>query len=232
MSLYTSNPILNKAEYMIPKTINKDLKLHLFLACSLVIIFGWSLIRCADLFTWCLEAFPVVIAAIAILFFYRIIRLTNICYILIWIHAIILLIGAHYTYAEVPLFNWLSDTFDLSRNHYDRLGHFFQGFAPAIVTREVLMLATPLKKGKWLSFIIVCICLAISAAYELLEWAVAEITATAADAFLGTQGDIWDTQKDMAFCLIGAIVSLILLSRLHDKQMKENFIYRLKKGFA
>ncbi|MCK4886045.1 MAG: DUF2238 domain-containing protein, partial [Planctomycetes bacterium] len=108
----------------------------------------------------------------------------------------------------------------------------FQGFAPAIVIREVLMLATPLKKGKWLSFIIVCICLAISACYELLEWAVAEITSTAAEAFLGTQGDVWDSQKDMALCLAGAIISLILLTKLHEKQLKKNFIYRLKKGFT
>ena len=217
---------------MIPKKINEDLKIHMALLGSLAVIFCWSIVGCADFFTWCLEAFPVVIAAVVILFFYRIIRLTNLCYTLIWIHAIILLIGAHYTYAEVPLFNWIRDTFELSRNHYDRLGHFFQGFAPAIVTREVLMLATPLKKGKWLSFIIVCICLAISAAYELLEWSVAEITSTAAEAFLGTQGDVWDSQKDMALCLAGAILSLILLSKLHDKQLKKNFIYRLKKGFA
>jgi len=217
---------------MIPKKINEDFKLHMALLCSLAIIFCWSLVGCADFFIWCLEAFPVVIAAGVILFFYRLIRLTNICYVLIWIHAIILLIGAHYTYAEVPLFNWLRDAFELSRNHYDRLGHFFQGFAPAIVIREVLMLATPLKRGKWLSFIIVCICLAISSVYEMLEWAVAEITSTGVEAFLGTQGDVWDSQKDMALCLIGAIASLILLSKLHDKQLKKNFIYRLKKGFA
>ena len=217
---------------MIPQKTNDDLKLHLSLLTAISFVFCWSLINCADLFTWCLEAFPVVIAAVVILFFYRMIRLTNICYVLIAIHAVILLIGAHYTYAEVPLFNWLRDTFELSRNHYDRLGHFFQGFAPAIVIREILMLATPLKKGKWLSFIIVCICLAISACYEMLEWAVAEITTTGAETFLGTQGDVWDSQKDMAWCLIGAIVSLILLSKLHDKQLKKNFIYRLKKGFA
>ena len=217
---------------MIPQKTNDDFKLHLSLLTGIFFVFCWSLINCADLFTWCLEAFPVVLAAVVLLFFYRIIRLTNICYVLIAIHAVILLIGAHYTYAEVPLFNWLRDTFELSRNHYDRLGHFFQGFAPAIVIREVLMLATPLKKGKWLSFIIVSICLAISAAYELLEWIVAEITATGAEAFLGTQGDVWDSQKDMAWCLVGAIVSLILLSKLHDKQLKKNFIYRLKKGFA
>ena len=208
---------------MIPKKTNEDIKLHLALLGSIVVIFCWSLVGCADLFTWCLEAFPVVIAAVVILFFYRIIRLTNICYVLIWIHAIILLVGAHYTYAEMPLFNWIRDTFELSRNHYDRLGHFFQGFAPAIITREVLMLATPLKRGKWLSFIIVCICLAISAVYELLEWTVAEITSTGAEAFLGTQGDVWDSQKDMALCLVGAIASLILLSQLHDKQLKKNF---------
>ncbi len=217
---------------MIPEKTNEDIKFHMALLVSLAVIFCWSLVGCADFFIWCLEAFPVVIAAGIILFFYRIIRLTNVCYVLIWIHAVILLIGAHYTYAEVPLFSWLRDTFELSRNHYDRVGHFFQGFAPAIVIREVLMLATPLKKGKWLSFIIVCICLAISACYELLEWAVAEITSTAAEAFLGTQGDVWDSQKDMALCLAGAIISLILLTKLHEKQLKKNFIYRLKKGFT
>ena len=217
---------------MIPKKTNEDVKFHLALLGSLAVIFCWSLVGCVDFFTWCLEAFPIIIVAAVILFFYRIIRLTNICYILIWIQAIILLIGAHYTYAQVPVFNWLRDTFELSRNHYDRLGHFFQGFAPAIVIREVLMLATPLKKGNWLSFIIVCICLAISACYEILQWAFAEITTTGAEAFLGTQGDVWDCQKDMAFCLVGVIMSLILLSKLHDKQLKKNFIYRLKKGFA
>jgi putative membrane protein len=119
----------------------------------------------------------------------------------------------------MPAFNWLRDTFDLSRNHYDRFGHIAQGFVPAILARELLLRTSPLKRGKWFFFIIVCICLAISAFYELLEWWVAAATGTAADLFLALQGDIWDTQKDMALCLLGAVVALIALGKLHDKAL-------------
>jgi putative membrane protein len=118
------------------------------------------------------------------------------------------------------LFDYIAEVFDLSRNHYDRLGHFAQGFVPATISREILLRTSPLNKGKWLFVIVISICLAISACYELLEWTVAEISKTAAEAFLGTQGDVWDTQKDMAFCLAGAVSSLLFLGKLHDKSLK------------
>jgi putative membrane protein len=138
---------------------------------------------------------------------------------LIWGHGLILLVGAHYTYAEVPLFNWLRDAWDLSRNHYDRVGHFAQGFVPAIVARELLIRTSPLTAGRWLFAVVTLSCLGISAAYELVEWAAAASTGEAATAFLATQGDIWDTQKDMALALVGAIAAQITLGRIHDRQI-------------
>jgi putative membrane protein len=129
------------------------------------------------------------------------------------------MVGGHYTYAEVPLFNWIRDTFGLARNHYDRVGHFAQGFVPAMITREILLRTSPLRAGKWLTTIVVAVCLAISALYELLEWAVAAATGSAAEAFLGTQGDVWDTQKDIAICLAGALAALLTLTRIHDRAL-------------
>ena len=187
-------------------------------------VFVWSVISPADYFTWLLEMLPVVIGLTVLIPTYRRFRLTNLTYTLIWIHAVILLVGAHYTYAGVPLFDWIQDVFDLSRNHYDRLGHFVQGFVPAVIAREILIRTSPLKNSRWLCITVVAFCLAFSAVYELLEWTVAMISGTAAEAFLGTQGDVWDTQKDMALCLIGAIISLLLLSRWHDKQLSKNVI--------
>jgi putative membrane protein len=193
-------------------------RLHSALLVSLTGVLVWSVIRPHDLFTWILEALPAIVGVLVLLLtYYKRFRLTNLAYVLIWIHCIILLVGAHYTYAMMPAFNWLKDTFDLSRNYYDRVGHVAQGFIPAILAREVLLRTSPLKKGKWLFFIVVCICLAISAFYELLEWLVAVVTGTAADMFLGTQGDVWDTQKDMALCLLAAIVALITLGPVHDR---------------
>ena len=206
------------------KTVNYT-KSDIFLLLSLAVLFLWSLIGCFDLFTWFLEALPVIIAVIIILSVHRKFRLTRFTLILIWIHAIILLVGAHYTYARMPLFNWIRDTFELSRNHYDRLGHVAQGFVPAIVARELLLRNSPLQKGKWLFFIIVSICLAVSAAYELIEWVVAVMSRDDAVAFLATQGDVWDTQKDMALCLAGAVVSLLALGKFHDKALKAGEFY-------
>ena len=184
---------------------------------SLSVIFIWSVINPYDFFTWFLEVFPV-IAGVTILFAtYSRFNFSRLSYFLMWVHAIILLIGGHYTYAEVPLFNWLRDYFELSRNHYDRVGHFFQGFSPAIVAREILLRASPLKPGKWLFYIVISICLAFSAFYELIEWWVAAATGTASDAFLGTQGDVWDTQWDMALALLGANASLIVFGNIHDR---------------
>jgi putative membrane protein len=132
---------------------------------------------------------------------------------------IILMVGGHYTYAEVPIGNWIRDQFELSRNHYDRLGHFAQGFVPAMIAREVLLRLKVLKRGRWLSLFAVSISLSISALYELIEWVVSALTGSAGDAFLGTQGDVFDTQKDMAMAFIGALTALITLSKLHDKQL-------------
>ena len=131
----------------------------------------------------------------------------------------ILLVGAHYTYAEVPAFNWLRDTFDLARNHYDRVGHFAQGFVPAVIARELLLRTSPLKEGRWLFTVVTLGCLGISAAYELIEWAAAELSGEAADAFLATQGDVWDTQKDMGLALVGAMLAQLLLGPLHSRQI-------------
>ena len=197
----------------------KDRKLHLVLLVSLAVVLVWSVVKPFDFFTWVLEALIPVVGVLILLSTYRKFRLTNLAYILIWIHAIILLVGAHYTYSRMPAFNWLRDTFELSRNHYDRFGHIAQGFIPAILARELLLRTSPLERGKWVSFIIVCICLAISAFYELLEWSVAAVTGTAADMFLGTQGDVWDTQKDMALCLLAAIVALVTLGPVHDRSL-------------
>lgn len=177
----------------------------------------WSRIRPHDYFTWILEVFPAVIGLIVLVAVYPRFRFTPLAYTLIALHMIVLLIGGHYTYAEVPAFNWVRDHFGLARNNYDRVGHFMQGFAPALVAREVLLRKSPLRPGRWLFFLTLCFCLALSAAYELLEWGVAEATGSAATAFLGTQGDPWDTQWDMFTALIGALISLLSLARWHDR---------------
>ena len=199
----------------------KELKLYIFLLLSLSIIFIWSFIDCFDLLTWFLEAFPVIAGVVVLILIRRRFSFTTLSLILIWLHAIVLLVGAHYTYARVPLFDWIRDFFELSRNHYDRLGHFAQGFVPAILAREILLRKSPLRKGGWLFFILISFCLALSAAYELLEWLAAVILEDASESFLGTQGDVWDTQKDMAWCLVGSLVSLLTLSKLHDKAVEK-----------
>lgn len=166
-----------------------------------------------------MEAAPVLVALPLLALTYRRFPLTDLLYICIAAHGIILLVGAHYTYAEVPLGDWMRNAFHLSRNHYDRLGHFAQGFVPALIARELLLRTSPLKSGKWLTAIILLSCLGISAAYEIIEWIGAETLGQSADAFLGTQGDIWDMQKDMALALLGAMVALLFLSRAHDRAL-------------
>lgn len=192
-------------------------RLPVALLCFTALVTLWSLIQPHDMFTWFLEAFPVLLGAPLLITTYKRFRLTNLLYILICIHGCILLVGAHYTYAEVPLFNWLKEVAHLQRNHYDRVGHFAQGFVPAMIARELLLRHKVVKLDGWLNFIVVCICLAISAVYELIEWAVAVFSGTAAEAFLGTQGDVWDTQTDMFMALIGACTALLVLGRLHQK---------------
>ena len=174
----------------------------------------------ADRYTWFLETFPVMIGLVLLTLTWRRFPLSLLLCRLLALHALILIIGGYYTYAEVPLFNWLQEAFDLSRNHYDRVGHFAQGFIPAILAREILLRRSPLSSGRWLFFICVSICLAFSAFYELIEWWVALFSGQGAEAFLGTQGDHWDTQNDMFLALIGAIAAQLLLSRPHDRQLE------------
>ena len=157
---------------------------------------------------------------IAIAMTYKRFPLTNLSYVLILIHCIILMIGGHYTYAEVPLFDWIRDYFELERNNYDKVGHLAQGFIPAILAREIFIRKAVVKGAAWQHFLIVCFCLAVSAFYELIEWWVAVLSGESADAFLGTQGYVWDTQSDMALAMLGAILALLLLSSLHNKQLK------------
>lgn len=194
---------------------------HWFLlsACALVLL--WSGIGPADRATWALEVAPPIVGIGVLIYFYPTFRMTDLAYWLVAIFSIVMMIGGHYTYAEVPFFNWLRDTFDLSRNHFDRLGHILQGFVPAILAREVLIRLGVLARPRWLFYLVISICLAISAFYELVEWWVALLSEDAAESFLGTQGDNWDTQWDMFLALSGATASLLLLSRLHDRQMKK-----------
>jgi putative membrane protein len=172
-----------------------------------------------DRTTWTMEIFPVVLAVPVLVATARRFPLTPLVYRLIFLHAAILMLGGHYTYARVPLGFWLQDALDLARNHYDRIGHFVQGFVPAIIAREILLRRSPLGPGRWLFFLVIAVCLSISACYELVEWAAAVIGGSAADEFLGTQGDVWDTQWDMFMALLGAVSALLLLGREHDREL-------------
>ena len=184
----------------------------------------WSGINPKDQFTWFLEVVPALIGFVLLVLSYKKFPLTSLLYSLILIHMIILMVGGHYTYAEVPLFDWIKEVLDQSRNNYDKVGHFAQGFIPAILAREILLRKKVVQGAKiWLNYIIVSIVLAFSAFYELIEWWVALATGEDAEAFLGTQGYMWDTQSDMMYALIGAVTALLLLSRFHDKQLK-NFM--------
>lgn len=182
-------------------------------------VFVWSAVDPKDVFTWWLEVAPALIALVLLALTRQRFPLTPLTYTLILVHCAVLMVGGHYTYAEVPLFDWVRDVMHWQRNNYDKVGHFAQGFVPAIVAREILWRNAVVTRRGWLAFIVVCICLAISAFYELIEWWVAAGTGAAAEAFLGTQGYAWDTQSDMALALIGAVAALALLSRWHDRQM-------------
>ena len=172
-----------------------------------------------DRVTWLLEVLPVLVGVPLLVVTYRRFPLTNLLYVLLFVHALILIVGGHYTYARVPAGFWVGDLFDMSRNHYDRLGHLAQGFVPAILTREILLRTSPLRPGKWLFFLVVCVCLAFSAFYELIEWWTALVGGGSADDFLGSQGDVWDAQWDMFLALVGAITAQLLLSRWHDREL-------------
>jgi len=179
----------------------------------------WSLIGPHDYFTWFLEATPALIALAVLAATYRRFPLTALAYGLILIHCVILFIGAHYTYAEVNTFRFIRDFFGWQRNNYDKLGHFAQGFVPAIIAREILIRNSVVNGRGWLNLFVISVCLAFSALYELFEWGVAVMTGDSAESFLGTQGYMWDTQSDMAMALLGALLALALLGRVHDWQM-------------
>jgi len=193
---------------------------ELTLLTIVAVVFVWSGINPHDRFTWVLEVFPVIIGLPALMYVYPRFRFTPMVYTLIALHAVILMVGGRYTYAEVPLGFQMQEWFGFARNHYDRIGHFAQGFVPAMVAREVLIRRSPLRGSRWLSFFVICFCLAFSAFYELIEFWTALATGDQAEAFLGTQGDSWDTQWDMMLALIGAVSALLPLSRWHDRQLR------------
>ncbi|HJS22062.1 MAG TPA: DUF2238 domain-containing protein [Steroidobacteraceae bacterium] len=191
----------------------------LVLAALVAIALAMSAIGPTDRLTWWLEVAPVLLAAPLLFATARRFPFTHLVYVLIAVHALILILGGHYTYAHVPPGFWLQDVFDMARNPYDRIGHFAQGFVPAMIAREILLRMTPLKRGSWLFFIVCAICLAISACYEFIEWWAAIIGGGSAEAFLGMQGDVWDTQWDMFMALCGAITAQLTLSGRHDRQL-------------
>jgi putative membrane protein len=192
---------------------------ELVLLIAVLTVLAWSGWRPQDTFTWVLEVLPAVIGLAVLAATRRGFPLSQLLLALIALHMGILMVGGHYTYAEVPAFDWLRDQFGLARNHYDRVGHFAQGFVPALIAREILLRVSPLSPGRLVGFLALCVAMAISAWYELLEWWVAAASGAAAEAFLGTQGDPWDTQKDMFFACIGALCAVTLMSRLHDRSL-------------
>lgn len=181
----------------------------------------WSGIQPHDYFTWFLEVLPAIVGFIVLFATYNVFRFTNLTYICILIHCYILFIGGHYTYAEVPLFDWIREVFDQSRNNYDKVGHFAQGFVPAMIVRELFIRKSIVTAPSWISFLTICVSLSISAIYEFIEWFVAVLTGDSADSFLGTQGYIWDTQSDMLFATIGAVCMLLFVSHFQNSQIKK-----------
>ena len=182
-------------------------------------VFMWSGIGPKDQFTWFLEVLPALIGLVLMAISFKSFVLTRLLYNFILLHCIVLMVGGHYTYAEVPLFDSIANWLGSERNNYDKVGHFFQGFVPALLAREILIRKSIVNGKSWLNVIIVAICLAFSAFYELIEWWVALASGEDAEAFLGTQGYIWDTQSDMALALLGAIISIIVLAKYHDRQL-------------
>jgi putative membrane protein len=194
--------------------------LHLMLLAATAIVFVWSGLHPYDRQTWWLEVMPAIIGGLILVFTYSSFRFTTLVYTLIALHMMLLCVGGHYTYARVPLFNWIQPIFGWHRNHFDRLGHFAQGFVPALIARELFVRLRIVTSGGWRFAIIILICMGISALYELFEWAAALAGGAASTAFLGTQGDVWDTQEDMFMALIGAICALLFLSRWQNRQMR------------
>ncbi len=180
----------------------------------------WSGYQPKELFTWLLEVFPALLGAAVLAYTWHSFRLTPLLYLLILVHCVILMVGGHYTYAEVPLFDWIRDWTGGTRNNYDKVGHFAQGFIPALIAREIIIRKAIIRGSAWQFFFAVCFCLAFSAFYELLEWWVALLAGADSEAFLGMQGYVWDTQSDMGLALLGAILGLLLLGRVHDRQLQ------------
>ncbi len=187
---------------------------------TFTIVFIWSGIEPKDRLTWGLEVAPAVIALAVIIYTYRSFKLTPFVYVLILLHCILLMVGGHYTYAEVPLFEYLKEPLGFTRNNFDKLGHLMQGFVPALVAREILIRKSIIVHAGWRDFFILSFCLAVSAFYEIIEWWVALASGESAEAFLGTQGYIWDTQSDMWLAMVGALVALLLLGKVHDRQIE------------
>jgi len=194
-------------------------RLPLALLVTVAAVVVWSGVAPYDRLTWWLEVFPILIVVPLLIATARRFPLTPLLYSLVAVHAVILAVGGHWTYARVPLGFWLQELGGFARNHYDRIGHLAQGFVPAIAAREILLRRTPLRRGGWLFYLVFSVCLAISALYEFVEWGAALVSRQASEAFLGTQGDVWDTQWDMFLAAIGALAAQLLLGRLHDRQL-------------
>jgi len=195
------------------------MKILKILLSLLLILLIWSTINPFEYFTWFLEVLPAIIGVLVLLFTYNKFQFTTLVYVLIFIHCVILIIGGHYTYAEVPLFDWIQEVFHQSRNNYDKVGHFAQGFVPAMIARELLLRKNVINGRGWLNVIVVCFAMAISVTYEFIEWGVSLATGDGGDSFLGTQGYVWDTQSEMFYATIGAISALLVLSKIHDMQL-------------
>jgi putative membrane protein len=206
-----------------PAVSTDSLGLPIALLCVVVLVLVWSGTGPHDRLTWVLEVVPVLIAIPLLAWSARRFPLTPLVYVLIAVHALILMYGGHYTYALTPLGDWMRDTFGFSRNHYDRIGHLMQGFGPAIVARELLLRTSPLRPGKWLFALVTLSILGVSACYEFTEWWAALLGGDSAGAFLGTQGDVWDTQWDMFLAGCGAMTAQLLLARVHDRQLLQRF---------
>jgi putative membrane protein len=199
-------------------------KHHIALISLVSVIFIWSAINPQDTYlTWVLETLPVFIVMPILICTYNRFRLTDIAYTLIAVHSIVLMVGGHYSYAKVPLGFWMEDWFGWTRNNYDKIGHFMQGFCPAICTREILSRTSPLKPGKWLNFLSIAVPMGFSAFYEIIEWLASLTSPEDTEAFLGTQGYIWDTQTDMFWCLIGSVLAVLILSRFHNRQLAKTY---------
>src|ERR1700704_558914 len=194
---------------------------HLALLLIVALVLCWSGWRPHDRFTWSLEVAAGLAGIVILLATYRRFQFTTLCYSLIALHICILCVGGHYTYARVPAFDWLRPVFGWQRNHFDRLGHFLQGFVPAMIAREMFIRLNIVDRKKWIPFLVISVCLAISAFYELVEWWTALLSGSAADDFLGTQGDVWDTQEDMGMALIGVVCALLFLSYFHDRALRK-----------